>query len=232
MTTTATRSTWTARQARYDGASLIVTTTRGDEGGSPVHFWLNRHGAAARTWVSTGYAEVVLWRRGNKRPTYQGSVIGTRDGWRVETPDGTVLGTFATSYADAEAQLLRLRTRRQSMSSYSWPTEIRWSSKPGCEPDTPAAASTITACTPSPGSGTTAGYRLAAGSVTQRYQRQQSVRLIRCSVDHVVRVVRVEHRSPLTDLGLHVLRIMLGDDLHAVGARHDHEHLRCLLAHQ
>ncbi len=116
-------SDWTPAQARYDRYATLVTTTRGDEGGCTIHFVPTRHGVAGRVWVGDGGAlvEIVLRRPSNSGATYQGHVAAVPGGWAGYDPSGVQVTAVHTNYIDAEAPLLRLRTRTRSTGQYPWP---------------------------------------------------------------------------------------------------------------
>lgn len=117
-------SQWTAKQARYQPTTLHID---GGPDRLTRHYTLTRHGAVARTFVGAGslIVEVVLWRRRNRHPQYQGSVRRSTDGTGYTSYDATgrEIAT-AADYINAEAPLLPLRTRHRSRAAYTWPSEI------------------------------------------------------------------------------------------------------------
>lgn len=115
---------WTPRQAGYDLTAVLAGSTQQDGTGLLVEFVRTRHGAVARVWLGRDLTEVLMWRHPNRRPTFQGTVRLTSDGWTGIDPDGkTVTGVHA-DYLHAEAPLLRLRTARRSCTTFPWPSRI------------------------------------------------------------------------------------------------------------
>lgn len=116
------RRNWTARQARYDAATLTVDTP---EYGLTRHYVTTLHGTVARTWCSTDYAEVALWRPTNRGATYQGHVAAVPGGWQAFDTNRQPVSAVHADYLDAEAPLLLRRTRRRSRAAYTWPRHLR-----------------------------------------------------------------------------------------------------------
>lgn len=115
---------WSPRQAGYDHNSVEAGSTRPDGTGLPVQFIRTRHGAVARVQLGAGFTEVLIWRHRNARPTFQGSVRRTPDGWTGFGPDGQPVTGVHADYLHAEAPMLLHRTGRRAATTFPWPTRI------------------------------------------------------------------------------------------------------------
>jgi hypothetical protein len=92
--------------------------------GLPAHFYNTPSAAVARLWVGSDLVEIISWKRGNLRPTYQGYVQHNRAAgiWTAHAKE-QLIGT-AADFRDAELHLLLATSRRPAVSVLTWPRTI------------------------------------------------------------------------------------------------------------
>ena len=115
-----------ARRAQYDSHQTEIVR----EGTVVQHYVLTRYGIVCREFLGGSrfaplMTEVVLMRRGNKTPTFLGTVERRGDVWFAQLPsDAEPREHFeAADYIEAEAWLLPRKSGWRSQKRYVWP---RW----------------------------------------------------------------------------------------------------------